>query len=89
LWSFSGDGQLVTSPIVVNQYVFIGSSSGEIYALDQTSGQVLWQDNVGSAIPTGVGSNAAMPLTGLSAGDGLLIVPGSNTVTTYVLSTNP
>jgi hypothetical protein len=30
-----------------------------------------------------------MPLTGLSAGDGLLIVPGSNTVTAYVLSTNP
>jgi outer membrane protein assembly factor BamB len=89
LWSFSGDGQLVTSPILVNQYVFIGSSSGEIYALDQASGQVLWQDNVGSAIPTGVGTNAAMPLTGLSAGDGLLIVPGSNTVTTYVLSTNP
>jgi outer membrane protein assembly factor BamB len=89
LWSFSGDGQLVTSPIVVNQYVFIGSSSGEIYALDQTSGQVLWQDSVGSAIPTGVGSNAVMPLTGLSAGDGLLLVPGSNTVTAYVLSTNP
>ncbi len=89
LWSFSGDGQLVTSPIVVNQYVFIGSSSGEIYALDQTSGQVLWQDSVGSAMPTGVGSNEVMPLTGLSAGDGLLIVPGSNTVTAYVLSTNP
>jgi outer membrane protein assembly factor BamB len=89
LWSFSGDGQLVTSPIAVNQYVFIGSASGAIYALDQTSGQMLWQDNVGSAIPSGVGSNAAMPLTGLSAGDGLLIVPGSNTVTAYVLSTNP
>ena len=89
LWSFSGDGQLVTSPILVNQYVFIGSSSGEIYALDQISGQVLWQDNVGSAIPSGVGPNAVIPLSGLSAGDGLLIVPGSNTVTTYVLSTNP
>jgi hypothetical protein len=35
-------------------------------------GQVLWQDNVGSAIPTGIGGNGAMPLTGLSAGDGLL-----------------
>jgi hypothetical protein len=89
LWSFSGDGQLVTSPIVVNQYVFIGSASGVIYALDRSSGLMLWQDNVGSAIPTGVGTNAAMPLTGLSAGDGLLIVPGSDTVTAYVLSANP
>jgi outer membrane protein assembly factor BamB len=79
----------VTAPIVVNQYVFIGSSSGEIYALDQTSGQVLWQDNVGSAIPTGIGSDAIMSLTGLSAGDGLLIVPAGDMVTAYVLSTSP
>lgn len=89
LWSFSGDGQLVTSPIVVNQYVFIGSASGTVYALDQNSGHILWQDSVGSAIPSGVGTNAAMPLTGLSAGDGLLIVPGGSTVTAYVLSTTP
>ncbi len=88
-WSFAGDGALVTSPIVVNNYVFIGSSNGNIYALDQATGQVLWQDNVGSAIPPGAGWNAGMPMSGLSAGDGLLIVPGSTKVTAYVLSTNP
>jgi outer membrane protein assembly factor BamB len=89
LWNFSGDNHLVTSPIVVNQYVFVGSSAGEIYALDQTTGQVLWQDNVGSAIPASAGWNAPMPLAGLSAGDGLLVVPGGNTVTAYRLSTSP
>ena len=89
LWSFSGDGSLVTSPIVVNSYVFVGSSSGNIYALDQVTGQILWQDNVGAAIPSGSGWNAGMPMSGLSAGDGLLIVPGLTTLTAYVLSSDP
>ncbi len=85
---FSGDGHLVTSPIVVNNYVFVGSSSGAVYAIDATTGQVAWQDNVGAAIPSS-GPVATMPLSGLAAGDGLLIVPAGNTVTAYQLSANP
>ena len=88
-WNFAGDGGLTTSPILVNNYVFIGSSSGNLYALDGASGAIVWQVNLGAAIPSGAGWGAGMPLSGLSAGDGLLIVPAGTSVTAYTLSTNP
>jgi outer membrane protein assembly factor BamB len=69
---------------VVNSYVFVGSSSGNLYALDATTGTQLWSQSLGAAIAA---SNQVQ--SGLSAGDGLLIVPSGNSITAYVLSTNP
>src|SRR5215469_7148571 len=89
LWTFTGDGNLVTSPIVVDQYVFIGSSAGKLYALNAATGQIAWQTNLGAAIPAGEGILGSSFLSGLSAGDGLLVVPAGTTVTAYTLSTNP
>lgn len=86
VWNFSGDGQLVGAPVAVNQYVFIGSGSGNLYALDGTTGTQVW--NV--KLPAAIGSSGnAPPYTGLAAGDGLLIVPSGTTVTAYTLSSNP
>ena len=82
-WSFAGDGQLSGAPIAVNQYVFIGSSSGNLYALDGTTGTQVWMVTLGASIDTN-------PMfSGLAAGDGLLVVPSGTTVTSYTLSTNP
>ncbi|MDR3580443.1 MAG: PQQ-binding-like beta-propeller repeat protein [Oryzomonas sp.] len=93
LWSFAGDGKLVTSPIVVdsgvNSYVFVGSSLGNLYALNAATGAQLWSVNVGAAIPAGPGWGAGMPISSLAAGDGLLLVPAGNTLTAYTLSTAP
>jgi outer membrane protein assembly factor BamB len=83
-WSFAGDGLLTTSPIVVNNYVFVGSSSGNLYALNATTGALVWTKNLGAAI-----APASQITSGLTAGDGLLIVPAGNTITAYVLSTTP
>ena len=88
LWSFAGDGQLATAPIVVNGYVFIGSATGNLYALDAASGQQLWNMNLGAAIPPS-DEYGVVQYTGLAAGDGLLVVPNGTKVTAYVLSTNP
>jgi outer membrane protein assembly factor BamB len=89
-WSFAGDGTLVTSPIVVNNYVFVGASSGNLYGLDATTGSLLWTQNLGAGIESpATGGSALQGYSGLSAGDGLLVVPAGNTVTAYVLSTNP
>lgn len=85
-WSFTGDGNLAGSPICVNQYVFIGSGSGNLYALDGTTGAQVWNVNLGATIAA---SDAYIPFSGLAAGDGLLIVPAGTTVTAYTLSTNP
>jgi outer membrane protein assembly factor BamB len=88
LWSFAGDGQLATAPIVVNNYVFIGSQSGNLYALDASSGQQVWNKNLGAAIPA-TNEYGIVQYTGLAAGDGLLVVPNGTKVTAFVLSTNP
>lgn len=73
VWSFSGDGDLMTSPVVINQYVVEGASSGKIYALNKTTGNEVWQVDLGNAIPGG-GSNEFAPGSLMSAGNGLLVV---------------
>ena len=85
LGSFAGDGQLAGAPIVVGQYVFIGSSSGNLYGLDNSLHQV-WQVTLPNPI---VASPNRLPFSGLSAGDGLLVVPAGTKVNAFVLSTNP
>lgn len=80
-WTFTGDGHLVTSPIIVNQYVIVGSSTGNVYALDGTNVNIVWQSNVGAAIPSAPGAGSPISLSGLSAGDGMLIIPAGSTVT--------
>jgi len=85
-WSFTGDGNLAGPPIAVNQYVLIGSSLGNLYALDGATGALVWNVNVGAGIGA---SYNFIPYSGLAAGDGLLVVPAGTTITAYVLSTNP
>ncbi len=88
LWSFAGDGQLSSAPIVVSNYVFIGSASGNLYALDATMGTQVWTQNLGAAIPFSANYGGGI-YTGLAAGDGLLVVPSGTKVTAYTLSTSP
>ena len=90
LWAFSGDGSLNTSPLVVNNYVLIGSGQGNVYALDAATGAQVWQANVGSTITGGPSPGALnLPFYGMGAGDGLLVVPSGTSVTAYLLSSNP
>lgn len=88
-WSFAGDGELTTSPILVStpteSYVFIGSASGMLYGLDAATGAVVWSVNVGAALPPGAGWGAGIPLSGLAAGDGLLVVPAGTKVIAYAI----
>lgn len=82
-WTFNGDNQLDTSPVVVNKYVITGSSLGNLYAVDTTSGTSVWTQSLGAKIEQ------------LAVGDGLLLViaEGSNasggTLAAYTISTNP
>jgi outer membrane protein assembly factor BamB len=43
LWTFAGDGTLDTQPIAGGGYVYVGGSSGMLYAVDET-GQVAFSD---------------------------------------------
>lgn len=86
LWSFAGDGQLKTSPVVVNDVVFIGSLSGRLYGLDAVTGLQVWQQNLGAALPAGAGWFAHAPYSGLTAGGGLLMVPAGTSLTAFKLA---
>ena len=86
MWSFSGDGSLTGAPVAVNQYVIIGSSAGNLFAVDGTTGEQVWTQSLGAGIDANV---ANLPMSGLSAGDGLLVVPAGDKVLAYTLSENP
>lgn len=85
-WTFNGDNQLDTAPILVSdptkQYVITGSSLGNLYAVDATSGSSVWAKTVSGKVEQ------------LAAGDGLLLVAseagngGNGTLTAYTIATN-
>lgn len=81
LWSFaSSDGSpLSTTPIVVDQTVVIGSSSGTLYGLNTLTGHLTWQVSAGAAI-TNQGDQS-----GLAVADGILVVPTATTLLAYKL----
>jgi outer membrane protein assembly factor BamB len=81
LWSFAGDGQLTSAPVIVNQTIYIGSNSGTLFGLN-TSGQQVWSTQVGAPIPGPNEGNASVT-TGLGSGDGLLIVPAGHILAAY------
>ncbi len=86
LWSFTGDGQLVSAPIVINEAVIVGSGSGKVYARNITNGANLWEGNVGASIVAPDEQNVSQPLTGIGAGEGYLVVPAGNVLTAWKLS---
>jgi outer membrane protein assembly factor BamB len=81
LWTFTGDGHIDSAPLIVNQYIYVGSNSGVLYALD-LQGKQVWSTQVGSSIPNG-GEGGTNPTTGFGAGDGLLVVPAGPILSVY------
>jgi len=81
LWSFAGDGGLTSAPLIVNQTIYIGSSSGLLYGLD-FDGQEVWSTQVGAPIPAPDEQNAFLT-TGFGAGDGLLVIPAGSILAAY------
>jgi hypothetical protein len=84
LWTFPGDGQLATAPVVVNDRIYVASATGRLWVLDPITGRILWSDDVGSPIrspnvyglPYNVGTNIVV-------GQGLVAVPASNLIVAY------
>jgi outer membrane protein assembly factor BamB len=71
LWTFTGDGHLLSPPIVIDSAVVIESSSGTVYALDAASGLLLWSGSAGTTFSPG---NYAA----IGAGEGYLVVSAGN-----------
>lgn len=82
-WTFSGDGKLDSAPLVVGNLVFEGSSGGNLYALDASTGTSDWSATLVSGVPAPDERDVSQPLTGLGAGEGTLVVPTGSTLTAY------
>lgn len=86
LWTFTGDGGLNSDPVEANGYVYVGSGSGLVYALNARNGAVAWTGNAGSGIlASGDGGSlgGGPPETGMAIGQGLLLVPAGNTLVAF------
>ena len=83
LWSFAGDGSLQSAVLVVNDYVYVGSATGKLYAVDAATGQKVWETNAGASIPYVDEQNVSQPLTSFAAAEGLLVVPTATTLVAY------
>jgi len=89
LWNFSGDGSLQSGVLVVNDYVYVGSAQGRLYAVDAATGQQVWVTNTGGSIPYVDEQNLSQPHTGFAAAEGLLVVPTSTKLIAYEGDTTP
>ena len=47
-WSYAGNGNLTSAPIVANGLVYLGAADGTISALPETGGAPVWSTNVGA-----------------------------------------
>jgi outer membrane protein assembly factor BamB len=86
-WTLGSDAGLVTAPIVINQYAIVGGATGILHGIDGTTGEEVWTFDLGAPLArarSGPGSQA--PLSGLAAGDGLLVVPAGTTLTAFTLA---
>jgi outer membrane protein assembly factor BamB len=50
-WKYLTGGYVRSSPAVANGVVYIGSSDGSLYALDASTGAVLWSYTIGGGLP--------------------------------------
>jgi outer membrane protein assembly factor BamB len=75
-WTFVGDGSLTTAPMVGGSFVFVGSSMGNLWALD-TSGNVVWTTTVGGGI------NAYEEIASMVVAEGTLFVPVGQTLVAF------
>src|SRR5271157_5668162 len=66
------------APIVVNGVVYAGTSSGNLYGVASDTGNNMFSLNLGQ--PISCSGYFSTPLAGMSAGDGLLVVPAGSEV---------
>jgi len=82
-WKFTGDGRLSSTPLAAGGFVYIGSSSGMLYAVDEQTGMSVWSDTLSAAVAPSNDTYGSSPMAGLAASLDLLVVPAGSTLTAY------
>ena len=89
VWSFAGDGYLQSGLLVVNDYVYVGSAQGRLYALNAATGEEVWSNVAGASIPFDDDHYLGQPTTGFAAAEGLLVIPTSTSLVAYERDRTP
>lgn len=84
-WSFTEDGSLVTAPLLIDDMVVAGSSTGVVYLLDAATGSELWSGEAPAGLHDPQEFNAPGPFSSMGVGGGYLLVPAGNTITGWKL----
>jgi outer membrane protein assembly factor BamB len=82
-WTFSGDGDLATAPIVVNSTVFVGAASGKVHGLDIDTGAEIWTGQSPTPLSYDSENGGPMPPSGPAAGEHMLVFPAGNSVVAW------
>lgn len=73
----------MTAPVVVNNTVLIGSSSGNVFGLDAGTGSQVWMGVSPQPLSADSENGGPMPPSGPAAGENLLIFLAGNTVVAW------
>ena len=63
-WKFNTQGWIQAKPLIHNETLYVGSSSGFLYALDLPEGGILWQYDAGAGIATDAAISGDVVLVG-------------------------
>ena len=79
VWTFTGDDKICTSPVIAGAggQVFVGSSAGKVYELDETTGVQRSVHDIGAAV------TCFSETTTLTLGENHLLVPVGNQLVAY------
>lgn len=67
IWKFKTEGQIKSSPVIVDGVVFVGSSDKNVYAIKASNGQKVWSyqtDDVVEATPCVIGGSVYVGSSG-------------------------
>jgi outer membrane protein assembly factor BamB len=74
-WTF-GDGSIVMAPLVLGDRVVVASGLGRVDVVDAATGSLTWSANAEDLVLP-PGERGGLPLVGMAAADGWLLVPTS------------
>lgn len=85
LWTFTGDGTAASAPLAANGVVYVATAGGTLFAVDPATGASMWSAELGSGVesPGKTADFVFAPLTGLAAGQGVLLVPAGETLIAF------
>jgi outer membrane protein assembly factor BamB len=87
-WRFPTDGDVISSPAVVGDRVYVGSGDGHLYALDRVSGAKIWSFDAGAAIASSPAVANGLVLVGSYDGHFFAVDAGTGAVK-WRMSTGP